>query len=190
MKTCGLYNIDAAYTKTAVWCSRIENFYLTQGSGLSADKGADTRLLLWAKEANMPIYEVESGISQLQMFTNFSDALQEMLLEDVFALGLNGFCADIQTQYELWCDGDEDALSSYFTTDTSSMTEEELPLWNEYKKAMYTNRNKAMAKTAKQYLESGETVFFAVGLAHLLGDNGVIDRLQDAGYTVTQVSYE
>lgn len=190
MKTCGLYNINAPYTKTAVWCSRIENFYLTQGSALSADNGMDTRILQWAKEQNKPIYEVESGISQLQMFTGFSDALQEKQLEELFVLGMNGFCADAQTLYELWCAGDEEALNAYFVTDTDSMTEEELTLWKEYKKAMYTNRNKAMAKTAKGYLESGETVFLAVGLAHLLGDGGIIERLQDAGYTVELVEFQ
>ena len=70
------------------------------------------------------------------------------------------------------------------------MTNEELTLWNEYKKAMYTNRNKNMAKIAKQYLQSDETVFYAVGIAHILGENGLIERLQDAGYTVEQVIYE
>ena len=39
-------------------------------------------------------------------------------------------------------------------------------------------------------LESGETVFFAVGLAHLLGDGGIIERLQDAGYTVELVEFQ
>ena len=101
-----------------------------------------------------------------------------------------GYCQDVQDLYELWCAGDEEALSQYLATDTSDMTDEELTLWNEYKKAMYTNRNKNMAKIAKQYLQSDETVFYAVGIAHILGENGLIERLQDAGYTVEQVIYE
>ena len=50
-------------------------------------------------------------------------------------------------------------------------------------------RNEGMLEVALEYLESGETVFYAVGLAHLLQENGLVDTLQTAGYTVEQVSY-
>ena len=46
-----------------------------------------------------------------------------------------------------------------------------------------------MLETAKEYLSSGKTVFFAVGLAHLLGDTGLVEALREAGYTVTLVEY-
>jgi hypothetical protein len=47
-----------------------------------------------------------------------------------------------------------------------------------------------MLKVAISYLESGETVFYAVGLAHLLDDvNGLVDTLREAGYTVELVQY-
>ena len=44
-------------------------------------------------------------------------------------------------------------------------------------------------ETAISYLESEETVFFAVGLAHLLVDEGLVDTLREAGYTVELVTY-
>ena len=44
-----------------------------------------------------------------------------------------------------------------------------------------------MLEVAKGYLDSGKTVFFAVGLAHLLGDGGLVQALRDAGYTVTLI---
>ena len=47
-----------------------------------------------------------------------------------------------------------------------------------------------MLKVAIEYLESGKTVFYAVGLAHLLDDqNGLVDALRAAGYTVELVQY-
>jgi hypothetical protein len=47
-----------------------------------------------------------------------------------------------------------------------------------------------MLKVAIDYLESGDVVFYAVGLAHLLNNvNGLVDALRDAGYTVELVSY-
>ena len=44
---------------------------------------------------------------------------------------------------------------------------------------------------ALQYLESGDVVFYAVGLAHLLDqNNGLVFTLREAGYTVTLVEYQ
>ena len=74
--------------------------------------------------------------------------------------------------------------------DTSEMTEEELALYEEYNKSISTDRNAGMLEVAKEYLESGDTVFFAVGLAHLLAeDGGLVFTLREAGYTVEQVIY-
>ena len=74
------------------------------------------------------------------------------------------------------------------------MTEEEKakyqPLMDEYYKHMSTDRNEGMLKTAIEYLESGDVVFYAVGLAHLLdSNNGLVDTLQQAGYTVELVQF-
>ena len=62
-------------------------------------------------------------------------------------------------------------------------------LYNEYNDAMIINRNADMLKVAVDYLESGDVVFYAVGLAHLLSGNGLVDTLREAGYTVELVSY-
>jgi uncharacterized protein YbaP (TraB family) len=52
------------------------------------------------------------------------------------------------------------------------------------------DRNDGMLEKAIEYLESGKVVFYAVGLAHLLNDvNGLVDTLQEAGYTVELVTY-
>ena len=57
-------------------------------------------------------------------------------------------------------------------------------MYEEYNDAINRNRNREMLEVAKSYLESGDTVFFAVGLAHLLVEEGLVEALQDAGYNV------
>ena len=53
------------------------------------------------------------------------------------------------------------------------------------------DRNIGMLEAAKEYMESGETVFYAVGLAHLLdAENGLVNALREAGYTVEPVTYK
>ncbi len=55
---------------------------------------------------------------------------------------------------------------------------------------MRYDRNDGMLDVAIRYLESGETVFYAVGLAHLLNNhNGLVDTLRAAGYTVELVEF-
>ena len=106
-----------------------------------------------------------------------------------------------QELYELWCAGDEAALRELIADEfepDEDMTEEELAeyeenkhLIEEYEKAIDTDRNEGMLKVAMEYLESGETVFYAVGLAHLLDNtNGLVDTLRANGYTVELVSYQ
>ena len=44
-----------------------------------------------------------------------------------------------------------------------------------------------MLRLRQNQYSSGETVFYAVGLAHLLGEEGIIRQLQNAGYSMERV---
>lgn len=189
MLASGSNSYSSPYLKIAVWENLLENLYLRQSYTLTADKGMDQRLLTWAAAQEKTVYEIESGLSQLKMLTGFSKKLQTMLLEDLLDTGLLTYSSLTQQLYELWCGGDEAALAEALTEDTSGMTEDERKLYEEYYKAMYTDRNSVMLNAAKEYLESGETVFYAVGLAHLLGEDGLVEALRAEGYTVEQVQY-
>ena len=59
----------------------------------------------------------------------------------------------------------------------------------EYEQALETGRNVDMLAVAEEYLNSGKTVFYAVGLAHLLADDGLVNTLRNVGYTVELVTY-
>ena len=188
LKAGGNYSSNVEYMKPYLWSSSIENFYITLGL-LSAEKGVDQRLLELAKEQNKQILEVESAFEQMKTFTDFSSELQIMLLEGSLAYTAAEYCANVQSLYELWCDGEEAALRKALQDETTDMTEAERTLYQEYQNAMIIQRNQNMLQVAISYLESGDTVFYAVGLAHLLQENGLVDTLRDAGYTVEQVIY-
>lgn len=51
---------------------------------------------------------------------------------------------------------------------------------------LLTNRNDAWVKILKEKLPQ-ETVFVAVGVGHLVGDNGLLNQLKQSGYTVSPV---
>ena len=54
---------------------------------------------------------------------------------------------------------------------------------------METDRNALMLQTAIEYLQSDDVIFYAVGAAHVMADDGLVNTLREAGYTVEQVSY-
>ena len=185
----GNANLNAPYMKVAVWNSLLEDFYLNQSHSLSTQKGVDLRLLRLAKSQDKTIIDIESGIGQLRMLTGFSDAVQSNLLDGTVSTGCTASCHSLQELYELWCQGDEAALTAAIFPDNAGLSGEELALYNQYNDIMITQRNAVMLSAAITQLESGNTVFYAVGLAHVLGETGLVNGLRNAGYTVELVSY-
>jgi uncharacterized protein YbaP (TraB family) len=199
MKATGNYNMNMPYAKPYLWSNGIEQFYLRQGYALHGDQGVEERLHIWAEELDKEIREVESSIFQIKLLTGYSNELQMLMLRDALETTVEDYNGGVLELYELWCAGDEAALIEAINeeVDTSELTEEELaeyeaqkPLIDEYNKGLSYDRNIGMLKTAIEYLESGEVIFYAVGLAHLLDStNGLVQALRDAGYTVELVPY-
>ena len=197
LKASGEYNAYAEYMRAVILSQLIDNFYLRQSYTLTNDYGVDGLLEELAREQGKPILNVESGLEQLQMLVGFSDGLQEALLAESVYTGQRQSNAGTQELFELWCGGDEAALTEAVQRDTEALTEEDLaeyekylPLLEEYDKAMIGERNLGMLEAARGYLGGGQTVFYAVGLAHLLSEGGLVQLLRDAGYTVEPVSYQ
>jgi len=190
MKAFGSYSAAMEIMRPSIWSSTLENGYMNQGFGLTSAKGAEMRLTEMAAELDKPLLEVESALSQMQMLGGFSDALQEFLLSSVVSGDFVEYNMELDALYEAWCAGDEAVLIDLIQEDESEIPAEELPLYQEYSQAISFDRNVAMLEAAKEYLASGDTVFYAVGLAHLLDVNGLVNTLRDAGYTVELVSYE
>ena len=194
LKAVGGYNLNLPYAKPYIWSNTIEQFYLRQGYQLHQDQGVEERLTAWAKELGKEIWEIESSMDQIKMSTGFSDDLQMWMLEDVLTGNAREYWESSWELYQMWCEGNEETLRQEISSQWSEMTEEEAakygPLMEEYDKAMSFDRNEGMLDTAVEYLESGKVIFYAVGLAHLLDStNGLVDALQQAGYTVELVSY-
>jgi uncharacterized protein YbaP (TraB family) len=201
MKATGNYNANTPYMKPSLWSNTIENTYLRLGYRLSGDFGMDNLLMDRAREQEKEILDVESGLEQLQMLGGYSDALQEYILASTLSGTAAAYQEGVLELFEMWCEGDEQTLIAYLNEededpDTSTMTDEELEQYNkelalmeEYNEAMSSSRNVEMVDVAIGYLESDKVVFYAVGLAHLLAEDGLVNALRDAGYTVELVTF-
>lgn len=217
LKAAGGYHANAEYQMPYVWGSSIDSFHRQLGSTLVSEKGVEERLMALAEEENKPIREVESTLFQMQMSANYSEHLQEFLLYSSIASSAQSYGEGVMELYELWCAGDEAALIEEIASEPWEILEEDIKLEDldeedlakaqailadldninaqlkvlqeEYDKAMSFDRNEGMLEVAKEYLESGDVIFYAVGLAHLLEENGLVNTLRQAGYTVELVSY-
>ena len=191
MKVTGNYGSAAEMMKPFVWSNIIENFYLSQGRKLSSAKGMDSRLLRSARRSGKEILNVESGEFQIQMLSGYSDPVQEMMLAGTVYYSRGEFLQSIYELYECWCQGDEqaliDQLAAMSEEERAELDEDELAIYDEYHQKMETDRNAGMLEVAEDYLQGGKTVFYAVGLAHLLGEGGLVEGLRAQGYTVTLI---
>lgn len=186
----GSNSVNAPYMRAIIWENLIESLFLQQSHSLTTGQSMDQQLLNWAGAQEKPIYEIESFITVMNILAGYSDELQTALLEELLRDGLITYAADINRLYENWCAGDEAALLEDMITDTSAFTEEQLALYNEHYQETRTNRLKTMLSAAKGYLAGEETVFYAVNIEYLLGEDGLVAQLIAAGYTVEPVSYE
>lgn len=187
MQATGSYQAEVEYMKASLWQNTLSNFYLTRARTLRSSCGVDQRLLDRAQETEKKIMEIEGFASQYWLLLRYSDALQALLLDETVSAGYYGAIQELSALYALWCEGNEARLTEALI-DKAQADDENAALYEEYNRLMQTERNSLMHAAAVEYLQSEETVFYAVGLAHLLGEDGLVASLRAAGYAVERVN--
>ncbi|WP_141499685.1 TraB/GumN family protein [Paenibacillus luteus] len=151
--------------------------YLTSAkSGFDAGIGIDAHFLQQAIASQLPILELESIEYQLNMFNNFSDKLQEEMLNS----SIEQYYAEssgIDALSEMWATGNEEQL---LELTQSTMTNDE------FYKALLSDRNVPMVDKITGYLNGSEkkTYFVVVGAAHMIGQDGIVPLLEKKGFKV------
>lgn len=97
---------------------------------------------------------------------------------------------DAAALLDAWCSGDEAAIIDLLEAEPDEpLTPEEEAAAEEFGRTLVTDRNAVMIRAADEALRAGKNVFYIVGIAHMLGEDGIVEGLRQLGYTVTQVSY-
>ena len=166
--------------------------------------GIDMAFLTNAYVNQKPVYAIEGLVKQGTIFDSFSKELQEYLLNvysdaaidvingtvDEETMDLNEY-TDLMLQY--WHDGNTEDCKVLLNQDDDAfdgeLSKEEKVLMEEFTDKLLTKRDKGMADNIESLLKSegSSTYFVVVGAAHYLGDNSVIDILEDKGYVITRV---
>jgi len=159
------------------WVTLIENAAIVDAK-LKEQYGIDHHFLQLAKEDSKEIMELESAEYQYNLLSGFDYDTQIHLLKqsiDQYEEQTN----DLKELHELYKKGNKKELEELL------FEEEEVDEYTEeYNHQLVTVRNGLMASSLKEAFDKGENIFCTVGLAHIIGEGGVADLLEQQGYTV------
>ncbi len=167
------------FEKFRVWVvgSNLMSMQLMK-SEYSGTEGVDMYFLDQAKKMDKDVEELEGMLFQIDMMNGFTDEQQESIF--LSSLGTTEeSIEDFRELYETYLTGDEQLMTEYLFNTDNEMTSDD-----EVEEAILINRNVGMAEKIEGYLQTDQTYFVVVGLAHYLGDDSVIKYLEDKGYTV------
>ena len=128
------------------------------------------------------VYGLETMQEQLDLFDSMSDADQIILLQDAIdnLQQLEAMHAELLTAYK------QRDLGRLLAINEASMQSGDQRLADDFQRRLIDDRNQRMAERAQPYLQKGKA-FVAVGALHLPGKTGLLELLQQQGYSVRRV---
>ena len=150
-----------------------------QKMGVSRQAGVDEFFFNKARVDGKPTDGLETSQAQLEFLSTMSDGI-----EDRFVVhGLKDLKRIRQLLDQLiavWREGDEDKLYRYFLKDM----QKDFP--NLYRR-LVDDRNAAWMPQIQHLIKTPQTEFVLVGVAHLVGPQGIIAQLKRQGMAVNKV---
>lgn len=150
-------------------------------SDYEAGQGID-RYFLDMAEGKKPVEPLETLEQQLSLFAGMTEGEQsaflEHTLEDLEATG-----PQLQRMARAWREGDRSDLESVIL----GAFDRADPFSQTLYQRVFKTRNEAMASAVESYLAARQRVFLVVGIGHLIGPDGLVDNLRQAGYRVEQL---
>jgi len=154
---------------------------------LNPEFGIDNHFLKKAKDREIEIIELESGMGQLEMLTSFPEEAQEEFLE--YSLSNYENVQEIfDTMLKAWKDGDAELMNKATKQKMLDFCKTMPGLENYYQK-MFPERDNRIVEKLDIILKSKEkkTYFVVVGAGHLIGEDGLLRLLKARGYKAKQL---
>lgn len=150
-----------------------------QAGGLSPALGIDAFFLERAHREGRTIVELESLESQLDLLAGLPepDLLINRTLDEIAQLPTL-----TDRLFDAWRRGDTERLAKVLLQDNL----QKHPGYRQMYERIYTMRNHAMTQRIRDLMADGKRYFVVVGAAHLVGDDGIVALLREAGYRVDQ----
>jgi len=142
----------------------------------------DAMLYQNALQQGKEVYGLETAREQLNMFESMSEADQIILLQDAVENfpDIDAIHAELLAAYR------QRDLDGLMAISEASMQQGDQRLADDFQQRLVVDRNHRMADRMRQYLQQGNA-FVAVGALHLPGEEGLLNLLEQQGYTVRRV---
>ena len=183
VESFGMPEIALQRMKPAMWYSLAEN-YIIEKAGLDATKGVDYGLLKQAHKDGKRIDELESLEAQMATLLAIPEEVIDYEVQAMLTYPEES-AQGLLMLFEAWRQGDEAALRTLLEASTEG--EELGEAYEEYSDMLIDSRNDGFEEQAVAYLNSGETALIAIGAFHIIGENGLAEKLARAGYTVEEI---
>lgn len=160
-------------------------------SNLNSNKGIDNYFLKRAKKDKKEILELESAEFQYNMLLSFPDELYALMIRESIAEE-DLMIKELKDLYEAWLNGDATGIAGseeMKAEDLADIDKNILAMLEDYNFKMLTDRNNSMTKKVDGYFKDKKNAFVVVGAAHIVGEDGLADKLQKLGYIVKVVDY-
>lgn len=154
-------------------------------------EGVDRYFLNLAHNENKEIISIETIESQEAFLDAYSDELYMYMIEDTIDT-YEEQKELIKKLYDAYLAGDakkiKEVVNSEEEFDDEKVSDKLKSELEAYQKALYDDRNIVMASAIESYLKDDKNVFVAVGAAHVVSDNGIVELLKEKGYKITQMN--
>ncbi len=147
--------------------------------GAKPELGLETLYYLKCMEDGKPSRGLESIEYQMSRFGSFDDELIEKLINEALDEVEHGAEA-LDSLIAAWRSGDAE--------DLGELINEQTDLDPRIREVILIERNRNWIPEIEKHLASDSDVMFLVGAAHLVGEDGVVDLLEEKGYTVLQLA--
>jgi uncharacterized protein len=148
--------------------------------GLDPALGLDRHFMTQAAEAGKETAALETGADQIAVFAGMSEREQLQMLAESLDQAAAG-PAQIDRMHRQWRTGDAEGLWSGMGT----QLRRDYP---QLYRRINVERNDAWVPQLVERLESGEhDALVVVGALHLLGEDGVVEKLRARGYRVERI---
>lgn len=155
----------------------------TAKAGLSEECGVDQAFLSYAIRDKKSIIGAESWEEQYKLAYELPpEAYREILNEYI---DVDKMAETLKTEFNMWCAGNSAELELSQLGPLRG-ADEDLSLHIRYENFLV--RNERMTDKIVSQLNADETTFALLGVTHLIGEEGIISRLKEMGYSIELVS--
>ena len=150
-----------------------------QQSGFNPESGADMVITARAKNEGDEIRHFETAEFQIKMLASLDDLGETAGTADTLEQ-LQDFSGFADKMYSAWKTGDVEFMTTELIENTRAQSE---PVFN----TIFKQRNANWVIEIDEMMAGSGDYFIAVGVGHLVGDDSVVDMLQERGFSVERV---